>query len=247
MGNRVLGVDTINRKGETLKKLSIIIPCYNEAATITAVLARVAQAETCGLEKEVIVVNDGSTDGTGRLLEKLQGDGVKVIHHERNQGKGAAIRTALEQVTGDIVLIQDADLEYNPDEYPALLRPMLNDHVEVVYGSRMLRKGNRQGALPFLVGGMLLSLLTNLLYKAGITDEPTGYKVFKTNLLKSIDLKCTGFEFCPEVTAKIRKRGYEIKEVPISYNPRSVSEGKKISWRDFILHVFILFKYRFFE
>jgi len=230
-----------------LKKLSIIIPCYNEAATITEVLARVARAKTCGLEKEVIVVNDGSTDETGQLLEGLQGDGVKVIHHERNRGKGAAIRTALAQVTGDIVLIQDADLEYDPDEYSSLLQPMLNDHVEVVYGSRMLRKGTRQGALPFLVGGMLLSRLTNLLYEASITDEPTGYKVFKASLLKSIDLKCTGFEFCPEVTAKVCKRGCEIKEVPISYNPRSVSEGKKINWRDFIVHVFILLKYRFFE
>jgi len=230
-----------------LKKLSIIIPCYNEAATIAEVLARIARVETCGLEKEVIIVNDGSTDETGPLLEGLQGDGIKVIHHERNLGKGAAIRTALEQVTGDIVLIQDADLEYDPDEYPSLLHPMLNDHIEVVYGSRMLHKGTRQGALPFLVGGMLLSRLTNLLYQADITDEPTGYKVFKADLLKSIDLKCTGFEFCPEVTAKVRKRGYRIKEVPISYNPRSVSEGKKISWRDFIIHVFILLKYRFFE
>jgi dolichol-phosphate mannosyltransferase len=230
-----------------LKKLSIIIPCYNEAATIAEVLARVARAEACGLEKEIIAVNDGSTDETGQLLEGLQGDRVKVIHHKRNRGKGAAIRTALEQVTGDIVLIQDADLEYNPDEYPSLLHPMLTDHVEVVYGSRMLRKGNRQGALPFLVGGMLLSLLTNLLYKADITDEPTGYKVFQASLLKSMDLKCTGFEFCPEVTAKVRKRGYEIKEVPISYNPRSVNEGKKISWRDLIIHVFVLLKYRFFE
>jgi len=230
-----------------LRKVSIVIPCYNEAATIAEVLARVARAETCGLEKEVIVVNDGSTDETGQLLEKLRGDGVKVIHHERNLGKGAAIRTALAQVTGDIVLIQDADLEYNPEEYPSLLRPMLNDHVEVVYGSRMLRKDNKQGALPFLLGGMLLSLLTNLLYQASITDEPTGYKVFKASLLKSMDLKCTGFEFCPEVTAKVRKRGYRIQEVPISYNPRSVQEGKKINWRDFIVHVFILLKYRFFE
>jgi dolichol-phosphate mannosyltransferase len=230
-----------------LKKLSIIIPCYNEAATVSEILARVARAETHGLEKEVIVVNDGSTDETGQLLEELQGNRVKVIHHERNRGKGAAIRTALEQVTGDIVLIQDADLEYDPDEYPSLLHPLLNDHVKVVYGSRMLRKGTRQGTLPFLVGGMLLSLLTNLLYQAGITDEPTCYKVFKASLLKSLDLKCTGFEFCPEVTAKVCKRGYEIKEVPISYNPRSVSEGKKINWRDFIVHVFILLKYRFFE
>jgi glycosyltransferase involved in cell wall biosynthesis len=230
-----------------LKKLSIIIPCYNEAATITEVLAKVARAETHGLEKEVIVVNDGSTDGTGQLLAELQGDRVKVIHHERNLGKGAAIRAALEQVTGDIVLIQDADLEYDPDEYPFLLHPMLSDHVEVVYGSRMLRKDNKQGALPFLIGGRLLSLLTNLLYQAGITDEPTGYKVFGASLLKSIDLKCTGFEFCPEVTAKVCKRGYEITEVPISYNPRSVSEGKKINWRDFIVHVFVLLKYRFFE
>ena len=240
-------MDTVNRKGEVLRKLSIIIPCYNEAATIAEVLARVARAETCGLEKEIIVVNDGSTDETGQLLEGLRGDGVKVIHHERNRGKGAAIRTALEKVTGDIVLIQDAVLEYDPDEYPSLLHPMLNDHLAVVYGSRNLRQVTKQGALPFLVGGMLLSLLTNLLYKAGITDEPTCYKVFKASLLKSMDLKCTGFEFCPEVTAKLRKQGYEITEVPISYNPRSVSEGKKISWWDFIVHVFILLKYRFFE
>lgn len=221
-------------------KLSVIMPVYNEQQTIREILKRVRAVD---IEKEIIVVDDGSTDGTRRILKDFSQNGIKIFHHAKNIGKGAAIRTGLEHVTGNLVIIQDADLELDPNEYHKLIEPIINGKTEVVYGSRELGK-NKMLYLRFYLGGRLLTFITNILYKAQITDEPTCYKVFKTNVLKNIKLECTGFEFCPEVTAKICRQGYKIYEVPISYNPRSVQQGKKISWKDGVKAIYTLFKYR---
>ena len=227
-------------------KLSVIIPAYNEAVTITQIIERVLAVELEGIEKEVVIVNDGSTDGTGAVLDTLAArwpNPIKIVHHERNRGKGAAIRTALEHVTGDVVITQDADLEYDPQEYPGLLTPFEDPAVQVVYGSRNLRR-NPRSTWSFYWGGRLLSWLANLLYGSHITDEPTGYKVFRADLLRSLDLQSDGFEFCPEVTSKVLRRGIEIHEVPISYQPRAFDEGKKINWRDGLRAIWTLLKYR---
>nr|HID13715.1 glycosyltransferase family 2 protein [Anaerolineae bacterium] len=168
---------------------------------------------------------------------------LKIVHHEQNRGKGAAIRTALEHVTGDVVITQDADLEYDPREYPRLLAPFEDPAVQVVYGSRNLRR-NPRSSWSFYWGGRLLSWIANLLYGSHITDEPTGYKVFRADLLRSLDLQSDGFEFCPEVTSKVLRRGIEIHEVPISYRPRAFDEGKKINWRDGLWAIWTLLKYR---
>ncbi len=233
-------------RGEKVK-LSVIIPVYNERETIREVISRVSAAP---FEKEIIVVDDGSGDGTREILKEF-GNGVTLIFHERNKGKGASIRSALREVTGDVVIIQDADLEYDPGEFAMLIEPILSGETDVVYGSRNLARdkkgkhGNPVSSLPFYWGGIFLSKLTNLLYGVRITDESTGYKVFRTAVIKNLDLKCSGFEFCPEVTAKLCRKGYRIKEVPISYYPRGFEQGKKIGWRDGWIAVFVLLKYRF--
>ena len=227
-------------------KISVIIPVYNEAATITQVIERVLEVKLDDVGKEIVVVNDGSTDETDAVLASLAArwpNSLKVVHHERNRGKGAAIRTALEHVTGDIVITQDADLEYDPQEYPRLLAPFEDPAVQVVYGSRNLRR-NPHSSWSFYWGGRLLSWIANLLYGSRITDEATGYKVFRADLLRSLDLQSHGFEFCPEVTSKILRRGIRIHEVPISYQPRSFAEGKKINWRDGLQAIWTLLKYR---
>jgi len=227
-------------------KLSVIIPVYNEAATIAQVIECVLAVELDTTEKEIVVVDDGSTDGSGAVLATLstrRPNPIKIVHHERNQGKGAAIRTALEHVTGDIVITQDADLEYDPQEYPSLLAPFEDPAVQVVYGSRNLRL-NPHSSWSFYWGGRLLSWIANLLYGSHITDEATGYKLFRTDLLRSLNLQSTGFEFCPEVTSKLLLRGVKIHEVPISYQPRSLDEGKKIDWCDGLQAIWTLLKYR---
>lgn len=227
-------------------KLSVIVPVYNEATTVAQVIERVLKVELGDVEKEIIVVNDGSTDGTGVVLDTLvarRANPLKIVHHEQNRGKGAAIRTALEHVTGDVVITQDADLEYDPQEYPALLAPFEDPAVQVVYGSRNLY-GNPRSSWSFYWGGRLVSWIANLLYGSHITDEPTGYKVLRADLLRSLDLQSDGFEFCPEVTGKILRRGIEIHEVPISYRPRSFDEGKKINWHDGLRAIWTLLKYR---
>ncbi|MBE9471948.1 MAG: glycosyltransferase family 2 protein [Chloroflexi bacterium] len=227
-------------------KISVIIPVYNEAATITQVVEQVLEVELDTVEKEIIVVNDGSTDGTDAVLTTLATrwpNPPKIVHHERNRGKGAAIRTALEHVTGDVVITQDADLEYTPQEYPRLLAPFEDPAVQVVYGSRNLHR-NPRSSWSFYWGGRLLSWVANLLYGSHITDEATGYKAFRANLLRDLDLQSNGFEFCPEVTSKILRRGIRIHEVPISYQPRSFAEGKKINWYDGLRAIWALLKYR---
>jgi len=228
--------------------LSIITPVYNEKNTILEVLKKIEQANLndFSFKKEIIIVDDGSTDGTRDILEKLEKK-YKIIYHSENQGKGTAIRTALKQVSGDYVIIQDADLEYDPEDYRVMLGYALKNKAEVVYGSRQLGTKNKHSYFSYYLGGVFLTFITNLLYRTNITDESTGYKLFKTDTIKSISLKCKRFEFCPEVTAKVAKKGIKIYEVPISYTPRHKEDGKKIRARDGIVALWILVKCRFFD
>jgi dolichol-phosphate mannosyltransferase len=226
-------------------KLSVIIPVYNEKQTILTIVRKV---KAVGLEKEILIVDDGSTDGTKEKLKSLERDGeVRVFHHDANRGKGRAIRTALDHVEGDLVVVQDADLEYDPDDYAKLVAPIMEGKTDVVYGSRYLSKENILPFTKFKIGVLFLNWLVRVLYGFHITDEATCYKVFKTELLKSLSLKCEKFEFCPEVTAKILKRGHKIIEIPITYRYRTVEEGKKIGWRDGLSAVMTLIRYRLFD
>ena len=226
-------------------KLSIIMPVYNEGNTLVEITERIKKIS---LEKEIIIIDDGSNDSTPELLKVIanKNENIKIFRHDHNKGKGTAIRTGLKHISGDIVLIQDADLEYDPDDYVKLIQPILKGKASVVYGSR-ISKNNKKSYLRYYLGGRFLSFLTNLLYRAHITDEPTCYKVFKSSIFKDINLKCKGFEFCPEITARVLKKGYKIHEVPISYNPRSLEEGKKIGWSDGLKAIYFLFKYRFMD
>lgn len=225
-------------------KLSVVIPVYNEAATLAEIIARV---RATGLVDEIIVVDDASSDDSPTILSRLAPDPqlpLTILRHEQNRGKGAGVRTGLAAVSGDFVLVQDADLEYNPADYPALLAPFKDDPtLEVVYGSRNLHY-NPRSSKTFYWGGVLLSWITNLLYGSHITDEATGYKIIKTELLRDMKLETDGFEFCPEVTAKLLRQGIRIHEVPISYSPRSWEEGKKIQWYDGLIAIWTLIKYR---
>lgn len=227
-------------------KLSVIMPVYNEEKTIGEIIKKI---DAVALDKELIIVDDGSTDGTKNFLSALAASNrpdIKIIFHPENQGKGAAIRTGLKAVSGEAVIIQDADLEYDPQDYLKLLAPLESGLSQVVYGSRNLGD-NPRGATIYLWGGIFLSRLANLLYGLKITDEATCYKVFRTEAIKSLNLKCRRFEFCPEVTAKLAKRGYKIIEVPISYRPRDRRAGKKLSWRDGVSAAWTLIKYRFID
>lgn len=225
-------------------KLSIIIPAYNEEATIQTILKKI---EEVNIKKEIIIVDDGSKDKTRSILKKKYSKipNYKIIFHEKNKGKGMAIRTGLKSATGDIIIIQDADLEYDPKDYPALIQPIIDGKTEVVYGSRFLNKENKYRISMNLIATKLLSFMSNVLYNAKITDEPTCYKVFTKKAINSVNLKCKRFEFCPEITAKIRKNRYKIVEVPIKYYPRTVEEGKHIRWTDGVEAIWTLIKYRF--
>lgn len=223
--------------------LSVLIPAYNEINNIDKLLEKV---QSVPLSKEIIIVDDGSTDGTRARLDTYRTvPNIKVIFHEKNQGKGAAIRTAIQHMTGHIAIVQDADLEYEPHDYPALVKPIVDGDEKVVYGSRFLKPENRHSYMSFYIGGQVVTMIANILYNQRLTDEPTCYKVFEADFLRSIPLECTRFEFCPEVTAKVAKRGIKIKELPISYYPRSIAEGKKIAWYDGIEAIWVLFKFRF--
>jgi len=226
-------------------KLSILIPVYNEEKTISKILDVIKKVDLGKVDKEIIVVDDGSKDNSLEILKTIKN--IKLIAHKKNQGKGAAIRTAIKHSTGDIIIIQDADLEYDPNDYNNLIQPITQNKAQVVYGSRRLKKDNQKhSGLSFYLGGISLTWITNIIYPtAHITDEPTCYKVFKTNIIKNIKLNCKRFEFCPEVTAKVLKKGIKIYEVPISYYPRSIKEGKKIKARDWFEAVWTLIKYRF--
>jgi len=221
-------------------KLSVIMPVHNEVNTIREALRQVQEVD---LGKEIIIVDDHSSDGTRAILAQMTDDEVKVVYHDQNTGKGAAIQTALQYVTGDIIIIQDGDLEYNPTDYHKLIEPIVEGRASVVYGSRFLGEITNMHFLNY-VANKILALTASLLFLNWITDEGTCYKVFKADLLKGLDLKCTGFGFCPEVTAKVRKRGYKIVEVPISYRGRSDEEGKKIRWQDGLEAFLNLIKYR---
>ncbi len=225
-------------------KLSVIVPVYNERETVGEMLERLDRVP---LEKEVVIVDDGSTDGTRELLRGLEGRaGRTVRYHDENGGKGRAIRTGLEFVTGDVVVIQDADLEYDPNDFLEMIKPFEEGRAKAVFGSRRLRKDNRRhSAFVYYFGGVFLSWLTRLLYGVKVTDEPTCYKMVDTRLLRSLALECERFEFCPEVTAKLALRGVPILEMPIRYTPRHRSEGKKIRPRDAAEAVWTLVKLRF--
>ncbi|HHN94224.1 MAG TPA: glycosyltransferase family 2 protein [Anaerolineae bacterium] len=240
-------------------KLSIIIPAYNEINTIAEIVRRVRavplpieigygpdDGTTVTFEREIIIVDDGSTDGTREVLRELADEpDITVVFHERNQGKGAAVRTGLQHTTGDIILIQDADLEYDPRDYPALLQPILEQRSQVVYGSRF--RGGPTKAMFFwhMLGNRLLTFVTNLLYDTILSDMETCYKVFTRAVAEQLDLRAPGWGFDPEITAQILNRGYRIYEVPISYTGREFEEGKKISWRDAFTVLWTLLKYRF--
>jgi glycosyltransferase involved in cell wall biosynthesis len=226
-------------------KLSVIIPVYNEAESIKIILERV-QAQK--LANEIIVVDDGSRDGTRDVLKKLDGkSGLHVILHEQNKGKGAAVRTGMAAAKGDILLIQDADLEYDPRDYPTLLKPLEEGIADVVYGSRFLGASRRVTMFWHQVANRLLTFMTNILYNTILTDMETGYKVFRREILNGMVLHANSFDFEPEFTAKILKRKYRIFEVPITFNPREYSEGKKIKFHDAFEAVWTLIKYRFVE
>jgi glycosyltransferase involved in cell wall biosynthesis len=224
--------------------LSIVVPAFNEAATIEKVLRRVA-AQELGGPYEVIVVDDGSTDGTAEIAESAGIDGVRVVRQPANRGKGAAVRAGIAQTSGGIVIIQDADLEYDPVDIPRLLDPLRRDVADAVYGTR-LRGGEPQRAHLFwhYAGNRFLSLLTNVLFNTTISDMEVGYKAFRGDLIRSLELRSDDFAFEAEVTAKILRRRVRLYEVPISYYGRTYSEGKKITWRDGVIAVATLIRYR---
>ncbi len=230
-----------------MAKLTIIIPVYNEESTILEVVNSVKKAKIKNVVKEIIIVDDFSADRTRDALKSLNDKSIKILYHKKNMGKGAAIKTALQNSTGNIILIQDADLEYDPREYPRLLKPIMEKKAKVVYGSRLdvIKKNLKKMYKLHYIGNVLLTMVTNLLYGSKITDMETGYKVFTRDIVSGMKLKSKRFDFEPEITAKILKRGYRIYEIPIGFKARKFHEGKKITWRDGLKALVYLVKYRF--
>jgi glycosyltransferase involved in cell wall biosynthesis len=226
-------------------RLSIVIPVFNERVTLPTLLESV---DRVSLDKEILIVDDGSTDGTREYLEGLArqpGDGIRVFFHDRNQGKGAALRTGFREVAGDIVIIQDADLEYDPQDYPALLKPILDGRADVVYGSRFLGGPHRVLFFWHYVGNKILTLISNMLTNLNLSDMETCYKVFRSEVVKNLEFSSKGFDIEAEMTVKIARAGYRVYETPISYSGRDYSEGKKITWKDAFPTLWALIKYRF--
>ncbi len=225
-------------------KLTIIIPVYNERKTINKIIAKVQRLP---LDKEIIIIDDKSFDGTDKILKKYKSrENFRIFYHKQNLGKGSAVRTGLSKARGEVVVVQDADLEYNPQDLCKLIKPIRQGKARVVYGSRRLNLENTQhSGFLFYLGGSFLTSLARWLYGIKITDVMTCYKIIETKLLKSLNLQCKRFEFCPEVTAKLAKRKIPILELPISYRPRGKREGKKINWRDGLECAWTLLKYRF--
>ena len=226
--------------------LSVVIPVYNEARTIVEVIGRVLNAPV-DLAKEIIVVDDASTDGTRQLLQNMSSAQIRLLLHDVNRGKGSAIRTGVAHATGDIVLIQDADLEYDPRDYPQLLEPILEGHADVVFGNRFHGGPHRVLYFWHYAANRLLTLCTNLLTQLNVTDMEVGYKVFRRDVLRRLTLSSDRFGFEPEVTVKIAKLGCRVYEVPVRYYGRTYEEGKKITWRDGLAALYHLVRYRFFD
>lgn len=227
-------------------KVSIIVPVYNEERTILEVIKRIKNVKLSGFDKEIIVVDDFSTDDTRNLLKTVKGNDVKIIYQDRNYGKGMALRTGFRNATGDVLIIQDADLEYEPKEYPKLLMP-IKEGRDVVYGTRLsyIKENVKDMNKLHYMGNKFLTSVTNLLYGSSLTDMETGFKVFRKEVLKGMKLNSMKFEIEPELTAKILKRGYKIHEVPVAFKARSFAEGKKITWKDGVAALMVLIKYRF--
>lgn len=221
-------------------KLSIVMPVYNEAPTLRQIIKKIMSVD---IDKELIIVDDGSVDSSSQILDDIKDDSVKIVKHSHNKGKGHAIRTGLSYVTGGLVIIQDADLEYDPADYIKLMRPVLEGEAKVVYGSRFMMKKTNISAFHY-AANKFLTFLTNLLYGCRLTDMETCYKLYCSDIIKGLDLESDGFEIEPELTIKTIKKGYEIIEVPIFYQARSHRDGKKITWQDAIKTVLAILKYR---
>jgi len=231
-------------------KLSILMPAYNEEATIAKIVDKIDKVDLAriGLTRELIIVDDGSKDRTVEIVERLQKkySYIRFVQHKKNKGKGGAIKTAIKAATGDVMIVQDADLEYDPQDYFKCILPILKGKAKVVYGSRRLEKRNRQySGFSYYLGGIGITIIFNILFLTHLTDEPTCYKTFRSDVIRKIKINGNKFDWEPEVTAKIVKRGIRIHEVPIRYYPRSNEEGKKIRWKDGLDAVLTMLKYRF--
>ena len=228
-----------------MEKITILVPVYNEVNTLETILKKLEETDFCNLQKEIILIDDFSTDGTKELYKNLP---YKVFYHEKNMGKGAALRTGFEHATGDIVVIQDADLEYDPKDYTPLIKLIIEDKADVVYGSRLIGgKPSRSFMYLHLLGNKFLSLVTNVLYGSTLTDMETCYKAFRREFIDGIKIKSNRFDFEPEITAKVLKRHARLYEMPISYYGREYGEGKKITWLDGFHALWALIKFRFFD